>query len=59
MNGIRQLAHKIETMVPDAQIAIGHGRMNEVALENVMLGFVNHDTNIRAEIGRASCRERV
>ena len=33
-------------MVPDAQIAIGHGRMNEVALENVMLGFVNHDTNI-------------
>lgn len=46
VNGIRQLAHKIETMVPDAQIAIGHGRMNEVALENVMLGFVNHDTNI-------------
>ena len=38
VNGIRQLAHKIETMVPDAQIAIGHGRMNEVTLENVKIG---------------------
>lgn len=46
IRGIGQIADKIGKLVPEAKIAIGHGRMNEQALEDVMLDFVNGVTNV-------------
>ena len=46
IRGISQIADKVSKLVPEARIAVGHGRMNEQALEDVMLGFVNGETNV-------------
>ena len=46
VRGISQLAGRIEHLVPEARVAVGHGRMNEQALENVMLDFVNHQSDV-------------
>ena len=46
VKGINKLAKKISDLVPEARISVGHGQMNENALENVMLDFVNHETDI-------------
>ena len=46
VRGINQLAEKIMRLVPEARVAVGHGRMNEQTLENVMLDFVNHETDV-------------
>ena len=40
ITGIHQVAETIGRLVPDAVIGIGHGRMNEDALENTMLDFI-------------------
>ncbi len=39
---IEKVARKLEEIVPEARIAIGHGQMNEGNLERVMLDFVDH-----------------
>ncbi|REK12878.1 MAG: transcription-repair coupling factor [Planctomycetota bacterium] len=39
---IEKVAHKLEEIVPEARIAIGHGQMAEGELEQVMLDFVDH-----------------
>ena len=36
----------IRKHVPDARIAIGHGQMKPEELENVVLGFINHDYDV-------------
>ncbi len=36
----------LRKLVPEAAIAIGHGQMREHQLEKVMLGFLNHETNL-------------
>ena len=36
----------VETLVPDARIAIGHGQMNEGELEDVMRQFADHELDI-------------
>lgn len=46
IKGIGRIGEKIERLVPDAKIAIGHGRMNEQTLEDVMVDFVNGKTNV-------------
>ncbi|MCL1981749.1 MAG: transcription-repair coupling factor, partial [Clostridiales bacterium] len=46
IHGIHKTAHKIAELVPDAKVAIGHGQMNERALEDVMLDFIDGSTNI-------------
>jgi len=46
VRGISQVADKITRLVPEAKIAVGHGRMNEQALEDVMLSFVNGESNV-------------
>lgn len=46
VRGIHQIADRIQDLVPDAQIAIGHGQMNEHVLEDTMLSFINGENNV-------------
>ena len=46
VKGINQVARKIEELVPEARVAVGHGQMNERQLEDVMLSFIEGDTNV-------------
>ena len=39
---IEKVAHRLNEIVPEARIAIGHGQMGEGELERVMLDFVDH-----------------
>jgi transcription-repair coupling factor (superfamily II helicase) len=43
---IWEIAAKIQTMVPNARIAVGHGQMGEGELEKVMLKFMHHEADI-------------
>ncbi|HEV3138331.1 MAG TPA: transcription-repair coupling factor, partial [Pirellulales bacterium] len=42
VHDLAKLCHRLEEIVPEARIAIGHGQMPENDLEKVMLDFVNH-----------------
>ncbi|MFO0870595.1 MAG: transcription-repair coupling factor [Pirellulales bacterium] len=42
VNDIGELARRLEFLVPEARIRIGHGQMNEQELEQVMCDFVAH-----------------
>ncbi len=44
--GIFTVADKIKDLVPEANVVVGHGRMNENSLENVMLDFIEGDANV-------------
>ncbi|MGN0658763.1 MAG: transcription-repair coupling factor [Emergencia sp.] len=46
VRGIGKIADKIRELVPEARVAVGHGQMNEHALEDVMLGFINGESNV-------------
>lgn len=46
VQGIDMVASKISSLVPEASVATGHGQMNEVQLEKVMLGFIEGKTNV-------------
>ena len=46
VKGIDMVASKISSLVPEASVATGHGQMNEVQLEKVMLGFIEGKTNV-------------
>ena len=46
VRGINVVAKRIASIVPEAKIAIGHGQMNEHALEKVMLSFVEHEVDV-------------
>ncbi len=39
VESIERAARRLREIVPEARIAVGHGQMNEEALERVMLGF--------------------
>ncbi len=39
VNGIHTVAKKIQELVPGATVAVGHGRMGETSLEDVMMDF--------------------
>ncbi|MBE9504558.1 MAG: transcription-repair coupling factor [Proteobacteria bacterium] len=43
---IENVAARIKAIVPEANIAIGHGQMAEHALEKVMIGFYEGKTNL-------------
>ncbi len=48
-NRIQSIDHavaSIRRLVPDARIAVAHGRMNEGQLEQVMLAFWNHEYDV-------------
>jgi transcription-repair coupling factor (superfamily II helicase) len=43
---IWEIAAKIQGMVPNARIVVGHGQMGEGELEKVMLKFMHHEADI-------------
>lgn len=43
---ILAVARKIEQIVPEARVGVGHGRMNEHELEEVMTRFVRHEYDV-------------
>ena len=46
VEGIEEVAAQLKTMVPDAQVLIGHGQMDVNDLEMTMLSFNNGDGDI-------------
>jgi len=46
VQSIDAMAGFLKTLVPEARIAVGHGQMGEKALEKVMLGFVEGESNV-------------
>lgn len=43
---IDSVASKLQKLMPDARIAVGHGQMSERQLENIMLDFVKREYDI-------------
>ncbi|MEP7038985.1 MAG: transcription-repair coupling factor, partial [Acidobacteriota bacterium] len=43
---IESIAAHIQKIVPNARIAVGHGQMNEKALENIMLDFIDYKYDV-------------
>ena len=46
VNDIEQVAQRLQSIVPEATIRIGHGQMHEHDLEQVMVDFVDHKFDI-------------
>src|SRR3712207_5917193 len=46
VHDIDRLAHKLRILVPEARFGVGHGQMDEEVLEEVILGFVRHDSDV-------------
>lgn len=46
VRGIRSLAERIQRLVPDASIAVGHGQMGERELENTMMQFADGEVDV-------------
>jgi len=46
VDSIWEIAAKLQTMVPKARVAVGHGQMSEGELEKVMLKFMHHEADI-------------
>ena len=46
VRGIYRIAGKVADLVPEAKVSVGHGQMNERALEDVMLEFISGQTNV-------------
>jgi transcription-repair coupling factor (superfamily II helicase) len=43
---IWEIAAKLQTLVPNARIIVGHGQMSEGELEKVMLKFMRHEADV-------------
>ncbi len=46
VESIWEIAAKLQTLVPNARILVGHGQMSEAELEKVMLKFMHHEADI-------------
>lgn len=46
VHGIYQTAEWIQKLIPEARIAVGHGRMSKEELEDVMYDMINGETDI-------------
>ncbi|MCG8448904.1 MAG: transcription-repair coupling factor [Pirellulales bacterium] len=46
VHDIQALAQRLQRIVPEATIGIGHGQMPESELEKVILGFVRHEFDL-------------
>ncbi|MBV9230082.1 MAG: transcription-repair coupling factor, partial [Chloroflexi bacterium] len=46
VQGIQMIAQKLQRLIPEARIAVGHGQMNEEQLERVMVGFANGEYDV-------------
>jgi transcription-repair coupling factor (superfamily II helicase) len=43
---IERIAERVQAIVPEAKLVIGHGQMNEHELEHAMVGFVRKEADI-------------
>lgn len=46
VKGIQRLANKIQSLVPDKRVIVGHGQMGEHHLEEVMMEFINGEADV-------------
>ncbi len=46
IQGIQIIAQKLQRLIPEARITIGHGQMNEEQLERVMVGFSSGEYDV-------------
>src|SRR5699024_7945853 len=46
IDNIEKVAHEIEEVVDSARVSVAHGRMNETELENVMMGFLEGESDV-------------
>ncbi|KDR94242.1 transcription-repair coupling factor (superfamily II helicase) [Peptoclostridium litorale DSM 5388] len=46
VNGIEDIAAKIKSIVPSANVDLGHGQMSSRQLEKVMMRFLQKETNV-------------
>ncbi len=46
VSGIEKVAEEISAMIPDARIAVAHGKMNERELENIMMSLYEGEIDI-------------
>ncbi|MCQ2254201.1 MAG: transcription-repair coupling factor [Bacteroidaceae bacterium] len=46
INRLDEIKILIEKYIPDCRVAIGHGQMSPVELENIILGFINYDYDV-------------
>lgn len=46
VHSIYRIAGLIKKLVPEVEIGVAHGQMNEHELEKVMLGFINREFNV-------------
>ncbi|MBC8208561.1 MAG: transcription-repair coupling factor [Desulfobulbaceae bacterium] len=46
VKSIHRMAATIQSLVPDARIAVGHGQMDGKELEGIMVDFVNRKTDV-------------
>lgn len=46
VESIEEFKLQLQKLVPNARIAVGHGQMDEKVLENVIIGFANHEYDI-------------
>ncbi|MEG1870685.1 MAG: transcription-repair coupling factor, partial [Peptostreptococcaceae bacterium] len=43
---IEEMASKVKRLVPDAKVAVAHGRMTSKMLEDIILGFLNKEYDV-------------
>lgn len=46
VSGIERVAEKIKALVPDINIAVAHGQMNETALEDIMMRLMEGEIDV-------------
>lgn len=46
ISNLPEIQKLIEKYVPDCRVAIGHGQMKPEELEEILLGFINHDYDV-------------
>lgn len=46
IDNIDKVAREVETLVESAKVTVAHGRMNETELENVMLNFLEGESDV-------------
>jgi transcription-repair coupling factor (superfamily II helicase) len=46
VESIYEIASRIQELVPQARVAVGHGQMGEGELERVMLAFMHHEYDV-------------
>ncbi len=44
--GINKIAAQINRLVPHAKVEVAHGQMNEHELEDIMIRFINNESNV-------------